>query len=301
MTTPRQWFAAIVLSLLFHLLALAGWAGITLNPDKARGLGRQGVEIGLGLLGDLGKAEKNTDPAQLESVTAPPQKTEPPITEHEKNPPIAKDPKSEHPPENEKKITTKDAEPPKLPPKNEKKLTTKDLNPPKLPPKDTGLLVRTSSSHPLPQKKKPPVKDQHPPVRMAKNARNSTSSSDKPPSFPQRQKSSGQSSTPTAGGDPGVNRSYAALLAAHLNKHRHYPISSRHRGEEGVVTLYLEINRNGKIIEARISDRSTFPALNEAALRIIEKAKPFPSFPKEMPQSQIAVRIPISFRLGTAR
>ena len=68
-----------------------------------------------------------------------------------------------------------------------------------------------------------------------------------------------------------------------------------------MVTLYLEIERNGKIIEARISDRSTFPALNEAALRIIEKAKPLPGFPKEMPQSQIAVRIPISFRLDTAR
>jgi protein TonB len=46
-----------------------------------------------------------------------------------------------------------------------------------------------------------------------------------------------------------------------------YPPSSRRLGEEGVVTLQLYINENGRVAEARVQQSSGFPRLDEAAVR----------------------------------
>ncbi len=271
MITLRQWFAAVVTSLLLHLLALAGWPTMEMNKDNAQGHGKEGIEIGLGLLGDLGEAEKNSEQVQLPIASIPEklQSVEPP----------AKNPE----PEKSQRV-----EPPTIEPKLEPL------------PRKAELLVRTEPPQRLVKQNQPysySVEEQSF-RQMQQNIRKPVSLSEKStPSQLQRRKSAGRSSSHSAGGRPGVERSYAVLLATHLNRHRHYPLSSRRRGEEGVVRLHLEIERTGRVIEAHISKSSGSPTLNRAALQMVEKAKPFPAFPDRMPQPRITVSIPISFKL----
>ena len=46
-----------------------------------------------------------------------------------------------------------------------------------------------------------------------------------------------------------------------------YPTMSRRLGEEGVVTLLLTVNENGRVTEARVDESSGFERLDEAAVR----------------------------------
>lgn len=46
-----------------------------------------------------------------------------------------------------------------------------------------------------------------------------------------------------------------------------YPTISKRLGEEGVVTLQLYVNENGRVVEAKIQKSSGFPRLDDAAVR----------------------------------
>lgn len=99
------------------------------------------------------------------------------------------------------------------------------------------------------------------------------------------------------GGHVGAKRSYAALLAAHLNRHKRYPLASRRRREEGVVELRLVVAHDGNLLHVEVA-RPGPPALNAAALRMVDDAKPLPPFPDSLPLAQVRVVVPVSFRLG---
>ena len=62
------------------------------------------------------------------------------------------------------------------------------------------------------------------------------------------------------------------------------------------MELRLLIGRDGTVIQGRVSLPGP-KALSEAALRMLEEAKPLPPFPDAMPQSRIDVVVPISFTL----
>ena len=126
-----------------------------------------------------------------------------------------------------------------------------------------------------------PFQRQQPSVRSAAAARKST----------------GEARAQETGGDPQAELTYLAHLAAQLRRHKHYPLASRRRKEEGRTTLFLRIDRHGQVLEARISRSSGVAELDAAVLRMLERAKPLPPFTPEMRPSPLAVRIPVSFRL----
>lgn len=53
----------------------------------------------------------------------------------------------------------------------------------------------------------------------------------------------------------------------------HYPYAARTRGEEGKVTVHVQINGNGEVAMASIGESSGFPALDESALSAARKAR----------------------------
>ena len=112
----------------------------------------------------------------------------------------------------------------------------------------------------------------------------------------QVRKGEGRASDPRRGGHVGAKRSYAALLAAHLNRHKRYPLASRRRREEGVVELRLVVAHDGNPLHVEVA-RPGPPALNAAALRMVDDAKPLPPFPENLPLQQVRVVVPVSFRL----
>ncbi len=108
----------------------------------------------------------------------------------------------------------------------------------------------------------------------------------------------GRGAIPSYGGDPGVRDLYIARLAARLNRFKYYPIRSLRRGDEGVSVLVIELDRRGAVLSAEIAVSSGFDELDNAALRIVENAKPLPRFDRRMPMAQLRARIPITFEVS---
>ena len=90
------------------------------------------------------------------------------------------------------------------------------------------------------------------------------------------------------------------MLAAHLNRHKRYPLGSRRRREEGVVELRLVVRRDGGVVNVEVVHPGP-SALNAAALRMVEDAQPLPVFPDSLPLPQVTVVVPVSFRLGLGK
>ena len=250
MPTRWHWAVALAVATFLHLAAIAAWQ--SRSAEGALDDGEQGVEIGLGLLGDLGEADQDVAPTPAVSPP-PPEEVEPPPEQVE--PP----PEQPQPPE--------------------------QVQPPDVPPPEQVL--------PPPEQ----VKPQPPaPRRTAVPEIAPVEAPAAPPTPPRLKRGTGRASALAAGASPGATLSYAARLAAHLNRHKRYPLAARRRREEGVVELRLLIARDGTVISSRVS-RPGPKALSEAALRMLEEAKPLPPFPDGMTQSRIDVVVPISFKL----
>ena len=98
-----------------------------------------------------------------------------------------------------------------------------------------------------------------------------------------------------AGGDPRVEADYAAVLLAWLERHKEYPRPARRRGQEGVVLLYVLIDREGRVLQSRIEESSGYPLLDNAALDMLERAAPVPPLPDDMPQERLELVLPVQF------
>lgn len=235
MPTRWHWTVALAVATFLHLAAIAAWQ--TRSAQGALDDGEQGVEIGLGLLGDLGEADQDVAPTPAVSPP-PPEQVPPPPEQVQPPPPTAPAPVA---------------------------------------------IVPTPPQPPAPR-------------QAAASETTPAETPAAPATPPQQKRGAGRASADAAGANPGVALSYAARLAAHLNRHKRYPLAARRRGEEGVVELRLLIGRDGTVIQGRVSLPGP-KALSEAALRMLEEAKPLPPFPDAMPQSRIDVVVPISFTL----
>ena len=244
MQNARQWPVAIGASLLLHGALLAAWPSL----EGARGPGEHGVEIGLGLLGDLGDAAEPTPEVEPEEPELPPEPE--PTPEPEPPPVIEPEPAPE----------------------------------PVVPPVPTPIIEASA-----PTSDAPPVASVEIPAAPPR------------PSQPNPARQQGQTvgaSSPSAGGNVGLRRSYAGVLAAHLNRYKSYPVSARRQGREGTARLRLVVDRTGGVLDARIARSAPFPEFDEAAMSMLARAQPLPPFPHGMTETEIVVMVPVTFELS---
>ena len=253
MLNARQWLVAIGASLLVHGVLFVAWPSL----EGAQGPGEQGVEIGLGLLGDVPEEPVNEVEPLAEETELPEPEPEP---EPAPPPEPVPEPEPEPPPE-----------PPVVP----------EPEPVRLP-----VLAQ------VPEPSGPTVAA--PRVRAAERPTSRPDASRR--SNPQVGQSAGAASR-AVGGKVGLRRSYAGVLAAHLNRHKTYPVSARRQGREGTVTLRLVVDRRGRALSARIARNAAFPELDQAALSMLERAQPLPPFPGGMSETELVVMIPVTFEL----
>jgi protein TonB len=90
---------------------------------------------------------------------------------------------------------------------------------------------------------------------------------------------------------------WQSQVIAHLNRMKKYPADARKRREEGVPRLQFTIDRAGRVLSARIIRSSGFPALDQAALDMINRASPVPAPPDTIPDSRITLTVPVNFNL----
>jgi len=250
-----------VVAVMLHLLIFIGLAHS--KTEGAKDKGELGIEIDLGMLGDLGEAQETVEVSAVE----PP----PPLPEPEPEVEPEPEPKPEPEPPKQKPVVKVKPKPEK-PKKVVKKQPPRDVKPEPKP--STSDAVVTDS----------PPSDQK---------TNST--------VAQRKASTGIGQSNKTGGNPGALQSYNALLQAKLAKYKRYPIASRRRGEEGEVRLHFVVGRSGKVLEYSISGSSGSQRLDDAVLKMLKKAQPFPPFPDEITAPQMSYNIPVGFYLKDLR
>ncbi|WP_363315406.1 energy transducer TonB [Thermosulfurimonas sp.] len=104
---------------------------------------------------------------------------------------------------------------------------------------------------------------------------------------------------PSFSGPSGQNRrnSYLSLILAQIRKKRYYPLLARRRGYQGRVGLWLTISPEGQLLSVKIFQGSGHRILDRAALKIVQRAAPFPPPPPELGPWPLKIKIFLKFYL----
>ncbi|ALR20909.1 hypothetical protein ATN00_11980 [Sphingobium baderi] len=90
---------------------------------------------------------------------------------------------------------------------------------------------------------------------------------------------------------------YRRRLEAHLARYRIYPARAQDAGREGVVMLHFVMSKDGRVIQAWVSESSGESDIDREAVAAVMRAQPLPAFPQGWP-GQLSVILPVTFRLG---
>jgi len=91
--------------------------------------------------------------------------------------------------------------------------------------------------------------------------------------------------------------SYQDMIATLLARAKRYPERAVRNRITGNGTLRLMIAPEGSVVKVEIVSSTQSPILDEELHRMVERASPFPAFPAGMTQSQVALLVPVAFRL----
>ena len=84
-------------------------------------------------------------------------------------------------------------------------------------------------------------------------------------------------------------------LAAAVLRARAYPPTARRRGLMGTVRVYLEVARDGSLLQAGLMTSSGTVTLDRAALEAAQRAR-FPAAPDDLPGASFAFMQDLEFR-----
>jgi protein TonB len=90
---------------------------------------------------------------------------------------------------------------------------------------------------------------------------------------------------------------WTTRIVALLERNKRYPPAAQARGEQGVAQVFFSLDRQGRVIDSRITRSSGAAALDEEALALLRRAEPFPAPPAELAGPQVNLTVPIRFNL----
>ncbi len=90
---------------------------------------------------------------------------------------------------------------------------------------------------------------------------------------------------------------WQSRLLAHLERHKRYPPEAMMRRQEGVPMVRFTMTRNGNVLSAHLVRGSGHDSLDREALAWLERAKPLPPLPADMPDAEITLVVPLRFQL----
>jgi protein TonB len=99
---------------------------------------------------------------------------------------------------------------------------------------------------------------------------------------------------PDAKNSPAVI-TWQTQIRALVERNKRYPDAARaHRGQ-GIAQVSFTLDRNGLVVNSKITQSSGAAALDEEALALLKRAQPFPIPPAALPGEVVVVRLPIRF------
>jgi periplasmic protein TonB len=96
---------------------------------------------------------------------------------------------------------------------------------------------------------------------------------------------------------PAASQAYISLVYFHLQHFKRYPDSAH--GASGGVVVKFALDRDGDVVSSAVQKSSGNEALDQEALAMLQRAKPFPRFPASTPGARAWFAAPIVF--STAR
>jgi protein TonB len=91
--------------------------------------------------------------------------------------------------------------------------------------------------------------------------------------------------------------SYTRRVIKRIQDNFVYPSEARKKRLQGLVSLSLQINSTGELMEAKIIQSSGSKILDENATGIIKRVSPFPPFPPDIEERELRINIPIAYKL----
>jgi periplasmic protein TonB len=92
-------------------------------------------------------------------------------------------------------------------------------------------------------------------------------------------------------GTSNAEPSWETALLNRVAQSKHAPVSAQH----GVVLLHFTMDRDGKVLTAKIEKSSGFDALDQEALAALQRAQPLPIPPVELPGATLDLIVPVDF------
>lgn len=93
------------------------------------------------------------------------------------------------------------------------------------------------------------------------------------------------------------NTGVILAIRQRLAQYQSYPASARRRGVEGAATVRFIISRRGELMNSELLKSSGSKHLDQAALRLVADAAPYPPLPGHIGAARLEVKIPIEYRL----
>jgi protein TonB len=92
---------------------------------------------------------------------------------------------------------------------------------------------------------------------------------------PRAERQAPAASIATAGASAAAIASYNQIVAAHLQRFKQYPATSKAAGEQGISRLSFSLGRNGQVLGSRLAGSSGHPALDGETMAMVRRAQPF--------------------------
>jgi protein TonB len=103
---------------------------------------------------------------------------------------------------------------------------------------------------------------------------------------------------PASSPDPSALANYGSVLAAAVDRFKHYPRIALLRQWQGTVVLQLSIGSDGRVQDYRLARSSGHDALDQQALDMLRQSLPLPLAPARLAGMDLAVDIPVVFRIA---
>ena len=114
------------------------------------------------------------------------------------------------------------------------------------------------------------------------------------------QRGSGPGSSDQVGTTKRLSDSHLARVAAHLNRFKKYPKTSRRAKEEGKAEVTFTVFADGRVDSIQLTKSSGYAELDQEALSMVKRAAPYPKFPNSLNRrgvTELTVRSSINFSI----
>jgi TonB family protein len=90
---------------------------------------------------------------------------------------------------------------------------------------------------------------------------------------------------------------YTNSIQLKIAQAKTYPSIARERKQQGKAFLSFKLDKDGRVLELSIENSSGYKILDQAAIKAIKEAAPFPTIPASLNKKYASLKIPISFVL----